>query len=341
MGDGGPRAQGGGQRTEDGRQKTEDGRHEATVDGARAGQETARRSNRTCYRCAYAQWMRPGLSALMTGDWLGRLMCVNHPDAPGTCREVLPGGTCPNFRARREPPLRVEPPEPPNDEVRYIALTRGKYAVVDAADFERLNRYKWFATHGANGSDYYAARWEGKRMILMHREIMNAPDGTIVDHANRCPSDNRQCNLRACTHQQNVFNRRYPARTSQYQGVWYRRDWGKWVAHITLDGRNEHLGVFNDEVAAARVRDRWAFAFHRRFAFLNFPEDFEGKDPDDPEFQAIRDYLHEKRRKREARRKAKKEKQREQDKNKGPKSGSATTKRPRRKKRKPQATENK
>ncbi len=49
-----------------------------------------------------------------------------------------------------------------------------------------------------------------------------------------------------------------------------------------------HLGIFADEVEAARVRDRWAFALQGRFAWLNFPEDFRGQDPADPEFQALR-----------------------------------------------------
>jgi hypothetical protein len=330
----GPGAEDGNPGTVGGGQKTGGGKQERTADDERAAREAAPPNNRTCYYCAYAQWMRPGLSALMTTDWLHHLMCVNHPDAPGTCREVLPAGTCPNFRARWKPPLRVEPPEPPNDEVRYIALSRGKYTVVDAADFEWLNRHKWFAIRSPHGPGCYAARWDGKRIILMHREIMNAPDGTIVDHANRCPSDNRQCNLRLCTHQQNTFNRRCRAHTSQYQGVSYSKDWGQWVAHIKLDAGNEHLGHFDDEVAAAKVRDRWAFAFHRRFAFLNFPEDFEGKDPDDPEFQAIRDYLQEKRRKREARKKAKEERQKERGQE-------ADTKRRGRRKDQPQAMENK
>jgi hypothetical protein len=42
-----------------------------------------------------------------------------------------------------------------------------------------------------------------------------------------------------------------------------------------------------------------------------FPAKFEGKDPNDPEFRALRDQLAEKRRKREARKKAREERQKE------------------------------
>jgi hypothetical protein len=289
----------------DRRRTTEDGEPRKDDSNWQPGQEAVPPNERTCYHCAYAHWMRLGPSVLMAMDWRKHLICLNHPDAPGEFHEVLGNGTCPNFLARREPPVRVEPPEPPNDKVKYIALTQGKHAIVDAADFEWLNKHKWFATRRPGGSGYYAARWENGRMILMHREIMNAPDGMQVDHANRYPSDNRRCNLRVCTKQQNVFNRCTGVHSSRYQGVSYCKDHDKWVAYIKLDQQHERLGDFDDEVEAAKIRDRWAFAFHGRFAFLNFPEDFASKDPNDPEFQALRDQLAEKRREREARKKAK------------------------------------
>jgi hypothetical protein len=252
----------------------------------------------------------------MAMDWRRHLVCLNHPDAPGEFREVLGNGACPNFLARREPAVRVEPPEPPNDKVKYIALTKGQHAIVDAADFAWLNRHKWYAVPCTTGPGYYAARGTGGRTIFMHRQIMNAPDDMVVDHANRNPSDNRRCNLRLCTQQQNGCNRHTAVHSSRFQGVAYRKGDGKWVAHIKLGRRSEQIGAFDDEVEAAQVRDRWAFAFHGRFAYLNFPEDFEGKDPNDPEFQALRDQLQERRRKREAKKKAKEERQKSKGKGK-------------------------
>jgi hypothetical protein len=249
--------------------------------------------------------MRLGPAVLMAMDWRKHLICLNHPEAPGEFREVLGNSTCPNFLVRREPAVRVEPPEPPNDKIKFIALTKGQHAIVDAADFEGLNRHKWFAARSSSGRGCYAARWENGRLIFMHRQVMNVPDDAVVDHINRCPSDNRRCNLRTCTLQQNIFNRCVGAHSSRYQGVSYFKRSGKWVAHIKIDQRQERLGYYDDEVEAAKVRDRWAFAFHGRFAFLNFSEAFEGKDPNDPEFQALRHQLQEKRRKREARKKAK------------------------------------
>ncbi len=287
-----------GPRPEDRGQKADDG-HQPP------GPKAVRPNHRTCDHCVYAHWMRLGPSVLLTLDWLQHLMCVNHAETPGAFREVLAGGTCPHFRARREPPVRTEPPEPPSDEVKYIALTKGKHALVDTADFERLNRHKWCAMCATDGSGYYAVRRAGSRTILMHREIMNAPDDLVVDHIARNGLNNRRCNLRLCTPLENMYNRRVHSKSSRFQGVRYLAELHKWGASVKIDGRGEHIGVFADEVEAAKVRDRWAFAFHRRFAYLNFPADFEGKDPNDPEFQTLRDQLAEKRRRREEKKRAK------------------------------------
>ena len=43
--------------------------------------------------------------------------------------------------------------------------------------------------------------------------------------------------------------------TSRYRGVsWYKRD-GKWQAQLRVDGKEQHLGYFEDEEAAARAWD--------------------------------------------------------------------------------------
>ena len=298
----GRKAEGGGQKTEDGRRKM--GGRNAENDCRMSCPAAALSKGRTCCFCVCARWLRMAPSVVTPGGCCRHLICINHPEAPGEFREVLGSGTCPNFRARWEPPLRTPPPEPPNDSVRYITLTKGKHALVDAADFDRLNKHKWWAQHSNGGSSgWYATRQEGRRRIFMHREVMNAPDGMVVDHIQRNGLDNRQCNLRVCTPLENAYNRRFHSRSSRFQGVRYNDRLDKWMAGFKALGRREHLGLFDDEIEAAQVRDRWAFAFHGRFAYLNFPADFEGKDPDDPEFQAIRADLARKRRKREARKK--------------------------------------
>src|SRR3990167_5170730 len=105
---------------------------------------------------------------------------------------------------------------PGRDEVgtmsREITLTQGKVAIVDEADYGWLAKYRWCA---AKLSDqFYAMRsafLEGstpkkKVSLYMAREILNVPDGMMVDHISGETLDNRRCNLRVCTRGQNTRN---------------------------------------------------------------------------------------------------------------------------------------
>lgn len=120
----------------------------------------------------------------------------------------------------------------------------------------------------------YARRYSRKGIVLMHREIMNPPKGMVVDHINGNGLDNRRCNLRICTPAENVRNRRKVAcGRSRFIGVFPRRD--KWHAVVTHQRKTHFVGSFDDEVEAAKARDRLALELHGPFARLNFP-------PDDP-----------------------------------------------------------
>ncbi len=103
-----------------------------------------------------------------------------------------------------------------------IPLTQGKFAIVDAEDYDWLIRYKWHACKCKN--TYYASRVRGGKTIKMHREIMRAPKGLVCDHINHNGLDNRKRNLRLCTNAQNCYNQRASATgTSKYKGVsWHK-----------------------------------------------------------------------------------------------------------------------
>jgi AP2-like factor (euAP2 lineage) len=47
---------------------------------------------------------------------------------------------------------------------------------------------------------------------------------------------------------------------------------GKWLARVTYRRRRHHVGTFDDEVDAAKARDRKAIELFGEFARLNFPE---------------------------------------------------------------------
>ncbi len=107
----------------------------------------------------------------------------------------------------------------------------------------------------------------------MYRLIMNAPKGMVVDHYDGNGLNNCRANLRICTRQQNAYNSRRSGGTSQFKGVHFEKATGKWRATITLKGEHFDLGLYDDEVEAARAYDRKAIELFGEFAYLNFPEE--------------------------------------------------------------------
>ncbi len=146
---------------------------------------------------------------------------------------------------------------------RKIALTQNKFALVDPEDYAELARHKWCAAK--QGNSWYAVRSEHDRQLRMHRVILNASAGEVVDHADHSGLNNLKRNLRPCSPAQNAHNQRpQKGRSSQYRGVcWCKRE-QKWYSRIQNHGRQQSIGRFDDE-------DDVAQALHGEFAFLNLP----------------------------------------------------------------------
>ena len=152
-----------------------------------------------------------------------------------------------------------------------IQLTRGYVALVDDEDYEKLSKHKWRSA--PRGNRCYAFRTVGPRnaqaTILLHRVIMGAPDGLVVDHINGNTLDNRKENLRLCTTAQNGFNQGFQKNnTSGYKGVSYCKDTGKWQARITAEGKKYKLGRFHTPKEAYDAYCIAAKQLHGEFARL-------------------------------------------------------------------------
>ncbi len=152
-----------------------------------------------------------------------------------------------------------------------IPLTQGKFAIVDAEDYDRLNQYQWYACKCK--STFYACRCEGGKTIRMHREIMRAPKELICDHINHNGLNNRKSNLRLCTHAQNCYNQQASSTgTSKYKGVSWHKCSGKWSARVRRDRKFYNLGDFENEIEAAMAYDKKAKELFGEFAYPNFSE---------------------------------------------------------------------
>ena len=156
--------------------------------------------------------------------------------------------------------------------IKQIPLTKGAFALVDDADYDRLVAIgRWSLS-----SKGYAVHWfrdaSGKRKCLyMHRVIVHAPPHLQVDHINHKRLDNRRDNLRFATRSQNNAARRtLKSNTSGYTGV--NRNRAKWEARIKYQNRRIFLGSYASPEDAALAYDYAARLLFEAFARPNFPE---------------------------------------------------------------------
>lgn len=162
-----------------------------------------------------------------------------------------------------------------------IPLTQGKVALIDDEDAERVMQWKWTAMQIRHGNAWYARRAiflskktrPKTKTILLHRFLVNAPEGVQVDHRNRNGLDNRKENLRLATNAQNHQNMVSIKRSETgYRGVGYDKKRCRFYAKIRAFNVSVSLGWFDDAISAARLYDLAARKFHREFATLNFPD---------------------------------------------------------------------
>jgi hypothetical protein len=161
-----------------------------------------------------------------------------------------------------------------DDGITLVFLTKGKVAIIDSVDAERILRHKWrLASRGYAARNRHIADGPGPHAVKMHQEILQAPAGTEPDHINRNGLDNRRCNLRVATRSQNSCNRRIRTdNRSGFRGVSREIGRQRWRATIRIDGKTRHLGRFDVAEDAARAYDAAAQQAFGEFAQLNYPE---------------------------------------------------------------------
>lgn len=142
--------------------------------------------------------------------------------------------------------------------MKEILLSQGKVALVDNDEFERLNKFKWYAAK--QGNSYYAIRIDyssdSQKTIRMHREILNTPEGMDSDHIDGDGLNNLKENLRVVTRRQNMQNT-HITKSSKYPGVCLIKRKkplkNPWLAQIEIDGKNNYLGIFPTEEEARKA----------------------------------------------------------------------------------------
>ena len=109
------------------------------------------------------------------------------------------------------------------------------------------------------------------RNIKAHRLAWYMFHNTVpeeVDHINGIRDDNRIVNLRACTHSQNMMNRKkHHNNKSGHPGVHYHKGKKRWIARVKVNGKRIGLGAYKFKKDAINARKVAVAKYYKEFAY--------------------------------------------------------------------------
>jgi hypothetical protein len=145
----------------------------------------------------------------------------------------------------------------------------GYKVLIDDKDYDLVKDYKWYVYINKSGYKRIIAKKKNKN-ISFARTIMIPNLNEEVDHINHNTLDNRRCNLRICTHQENCYNLKTRKDNSLgVKGLWFNKKTNKYVAVIRTNGKKVFQKYFNNISDAKREYDKKAKEIFKEFACLN------------------------------------------------------------------------
>ena len=144
---------------------------------------------------------------------------------------------------------------------------KGEPFYFDLEDYNLIKDYCWHIDK--NG--YVVCKRE--KIVFMHRLVMNAPKNKQVDHIYHNKNDNRKKNLRLCTQQENLFNKKKSNSSSGVCGVYWYNKQQKWSAEIVISGQKIFLGLFDDLKTAIKIRREAELKYFGNFAYREEGDD--------------------------------------------------------------------
>ena len=150
-----------------------------------------------------------------------------------------------------------------------LRLKTGELVLVDDEDLPKVEHIKWYRHKQGYAMGYIPVSRRGaadNKLVLMHQLIL--PGAKFTDHWNGNRLDNQKHNLRRTDefgNGRNVSVRVSATKTSRFKGVCWHRGVGKWMARVA----REYVGVYTDEIEAARAYNAVAQERFGEFAKLN------------------------------------------------------------------------
>lgn len=146
-----------------------------------------------------------------------------------------------------------------------VKLSLGASVVlVDEEDLPVLLASRWHVSrHTTPSGRVYAYVATKKRRQLLHRVLMGARKGQVVDHIDGNGLNNTRANLRICTHAENMRNRRPTAGRELPKGV--QRSGAGFAAQIRAGAVRRYERGFATPEDAVRRYGEWATELHGQF----------------------------------------------------------------------------
>lgn len=120
--------------------------------------------------------------------------------------------------------------------------------MISTKDFPKADSFpnRWYFS----GEYVQGYQMVNKKIIgyLLHRVIMDNPEGLQVDHINHNKLDNRSSNLRIVTTSENMQNisGNYATNKSGYRGVYWESERQKWRVRLKVNGKRVTVGRFDN-----------------------------------------------------------------------------------------------
>lgn len=135
--------------------------------------------------------------------------------------------------------------------------------IIDSEDINIVKLSTWSLSNGRH-TQYCKSNELGP----LHRVILGITDSSIVvDHINHNGLDNRKCNLRTCTNQENICNCEIPKNNkSGCKGVYWAKDKQKWTVQVTINNKTKYIGRYDNLEDAIKARQEASDKYYGEFA---------------------------------------------------------------------------